>query len=96
MEVYYNKEVYGEYSVDVFSLYQFGEQMYHISYRHCQGFSDFVTYINEVNRKLLDYFVEYSLNDALLFVAKKINYSYEKLKEMFMRDYNNLLSGIYH
>lgn len=96
MEITYRREVYGEYSVDVFTLYQFGELMYHITYRHSFGRNDFVTYINECDTELLEYFIEYSLERALRRVANNLDYSYDKLKEMFFRDYNNLLKGIYH
>ena len=96
MELEYRQEIYGEYSVDVFTIYQFGEMMYHIDYRHSLGINDFVTYINECNSELLEYFIKYNLEKALHRVANKLNYSYDKLKEMFFRDYSNLLRGIYH
>lgn len=96
MEITYRKETYGQYSVDVFTIYQFGEQMYSIAYRHSFGINDFVTYINECNTELLEYFIKYSLEKALRCVANKLDFSYDKLKEIFFRDYKNLLMGIYH
>ena len=95
MEIEYRKESYGDYSVDVFKLSQYGELMYAIYYRHLGGMDSFVTEINECDKDLLEYFYKYSLNECLAYVATKINYSYDKLIIFFLRDYVNVLNENY-
>ena len=95
MEITYRKETYGQYSVDVFTIYQFGELMYKVCYRHLGGMDSFVTEINEYDKDLLEYFYKYSANESLAYVATKLNYSYDKLVIFFLRDYINVLNENY-